>query len=140
MSDYSGVNERGRVMRKTSWKALLIFGMLFSAAGFADDAKLQYASHWQLSHPVDAMTYSDDLSQPFANFDFQDSGALAHARRLRGLSLLTVAELGRSRLYFGVNAKGFVGLHFDASPRHGDKRYWEMIRAPYLRKKQLDSD
>jgi len=114
--------------------ALLIVGLLLSVAGFADDAKLEYASRWQLSHPVEAMAYSDDWSQPIANFNFQDSSAFGRATKLRGLSLLTLAEVGHARLFLGVNEEGLVGLHFRALPRHSQKRYLELVRMPYLKK------
>ncbi len=123
-------------MLKASRMAQLFIGMLLSAAGFADDAKSSntdgeplpvvtlsvetllaesgYASHWQLFHPVEAMTYSDDWPQPIADFDFQDASALIRVSKLRSLSLLTLAEFRQARLFLGVNEKGLVGLHFIA--------------------------
>lgn len=149
-------------MLKGSWMGLLIVSMLFSAAGLADDAKSpnaedkalpmvapslkalpvtsEYAPRWQLSHPVETMVYSSDGSRPIANLDFQDSGAYARARKLRELSLLTLAEVGPTRLFLGVNRKGLVGIHFGALPRPGDERCLEFVRMPYLKNKQPDSE
>lgn len=147
-------------MLKASWMALLIVGVLLSAAGVADDAKPtdpgvdeplaadlalavsladpEYASRWQLSHPVENMAYSYDGLRPIANIDFQASGALARARKLRELSLLTLAEVGPTRLFLGVNRRGVLGVHFGALPRPGDERCLEFVRMPYLNNKQSD--
>lgn len=149
-------------MLKASWMALLAIGMLLSAAGFADDAKssntggeplpvvtlsveallaeLGHASRWQLFHPVEAMASSDDWPRPIADFDFQDSNALARVSKLRSLSFLTLAEIGQTRLFLGVNDDGLVGLHFSASTRYGDERYLEVLRMPYLKENEPDSE
>ena len=134
-------------MPKASWMTLLTIGMLLSAAGFADDAKssstdgeplpevtlsveamhaeLGYTSRRHLFPSVEAMAYSDDWPRPIADLDFQDDSALARVSKLRNLSLLTLAEIGQTRLFLGVNDDGLVGLHFNAFPRHGDQRYLE---------------
>lgn len=149
-------------MFKATWMALLIIGVLLSAAGFADDAKTsgtdgeqlpvvtlsvetllaksEHAARWQLFQPVEAMTYSDDWPRPIADFDFQDDSALARLGKLRGMSLLTLAEIGQTRLFLGVNEEGLVGLHFSALPRNGDERYQELIRMPYLKENDLDKE
>lgn len=141
---------------------LLLVALSFSAAGFADDAEpatastdtvpvgplsLQaihdewdYASRWQLSHPIETMAYAKDGSRPAVNIDFQDSGALARVSRLRNLSLLTFAEIGRTRLFLGVDDDGIVGLHFRAFHRVGDERYLEVVRMPYLKDDQSEDD
>lgn len=150
------------VMLKPSRMMLVIIGISFSGAGFADDAKYSdangetlpavtlslkalpaewdYAPRWQPSHPIRTMAYSSDLSQPIPNFNFQDSGALASLSKLRGLSLLTFAEIGRARLFLGVNEDGVVGLHLRAFHRYGDKRYLEVVRMPYLKEDQSDTE
>ncbi len=149
-------------MLKASRMAQLIIGMLLSAAGFADDAKSsntdgeplpvvtlsvekllaepEYASRWQLLHRVEAMAYADDWPRPIADFDFQDASALARVSKLRSLSLLTLAEIGQTRLFLGVDDDGFVGLHFCTLPRYGDERYLEVVRMPYLKKDEPDSE
>ena len=143
-------------MIKASWMALLTIGLLWSAAGFADDvqssktdgellpvvtlsvetmlAESEYPSRWRPSHTAEATAYSDVWLRPIADFDFQDAGALSRVSKLRGLSLLTLAEFGQTRLFLGVNEEGLVGLHFDMFPHYGGKRYLEVVRMPYLRK------
>ena len=149
-------------MLKARWVMLLTIGMLLSAAGYADDTKLsnaddeslpevtrsvaallaesRYASRWRLYHPVDAMTYSDKWPRPIAEFNFQDDSALARVSKLRNLSLLTLAEIGQTRLFLGVNNDGLVGLHFNLFSRAGDARYLEVVRMPYLQKTGPDSE
>ncbi len=147
-------------MLNARWVMLLTIGMLLSAAGYADDTKLsdgesltevtrsvaallaesQYASRWRLYHPVDAMAYSDEWPRPIAEFNFQDDSALARVSKLRNLSLLTLAEIGQTRLFLGVNNDGLVGLHFNLFSRAGDARYLEVVRMPYLQKTGPDSE
>ena len=148
-------------MPKASWMTLLTIGMLLSAAGFADDAKfsstdgeplpevtlsveamhaeLGYTSRRHLFPSVEAMAYSDDWPRPIADLDFQDNSALARVSKLRNLSLLTLAEIGQTRLFLGVNDDGLVGLHFNAFPRDGGERYLEVVRMPYLKENEPDS-
>ena len=148
-------------MPKASWMTLLTIGMLLSAAGFADDVKSSntdseplpevtlsvealhaesgYTSRRHLFDSVEAMAYSDDWPQTIADFDFQDDSALARVSKLRNLSLLTLVEIGPTRLFLGVNDEGLVGLHFNALPRDGDERYLEVIRMPYLKEHEPDS-
>ncbi len=142
-------------MLRADWMVLLIVSMLLPAAALADDptipgaegkqapvpalslesmhAQSAYAPRWQLTHPIETMTYADDWSQPMSNFDFQDSGILGRASKLRGLSFLTLAELGRARLFLGVNKEGLVGFHFRAFPSRSNGRYLELARMPYLK-------
>ena len=143
-------------MIKASWIALLTIGLLWSVAGFAEDvqssktdgelrpvetlskdtmfAVSEYPSRWQLFPPAEATAYSDDWLRPIADFDFQDAGALSRVSKLRGVSLLTLAEFGQTRLFLGVNEEGLVGLHIDVFPHYGGKRYLEVVRMPYLKK------
>ena len=143
-------------MIKSSWMALLTIGLLWPAAGFADDvqspktdgepllvvtlsvetmlAESAYPSRWRPSHPAEATAYSDGWLRPIVDFDFQDAGTLSRVSKLRGLSLLTLAEFGQTRLFLGVNEEGFVGLHFNVLPHYGSDRYLEVVRMPYLKK------
>ncbi len=142
-------------MLKAGPIVLIIVGILLSAAGLADDvqsfkadshaastatssietllAKLEHASPWQFVYPDDAVAYADDESRPIANFRFEDASALARVGKLRSLSLLTLVETGRTRLYVGVNANGLLGLHLSAFRRDDDDRYLEVVRMPYLK-------
>ncbi len=148
-------------MNEAKWVMFLTIGMLLSAAGYADDTKLsnahgeslpgetrsieallaasEYASRWQLYHPLDAIAYSDDWKRPVADINFRDGSALARFSKLRNLSLLTLAEVGQTRLFLGVNDDGLVGLHFNLFSRADDTRYLEAVRMPYL-KKSIESD
>ncbi len=149
-------------MLKASWMAQLMIGMLLSAAGFADDAKFSntdgeplpvvtlsvetllaesgYASRWQLFHPVEAVAYSDDWPRQITDFDFQDASALARVSKLRSLSLLTLAEIGQTRLFLGVDEEGLVGLHFIVLPHYDHERYLELARMPYLKENEPDRE
>ena len=149
-------------MNKVMWLVLLPIGMLLSAAGLADDTKSsstgdeplpevtrsvdallaesRYASRWQLYHPVEAVAYSNDWQRPIVDLNFHDDSALARVRKLRNLSLLTLAEVGQTRLFLGVNDDGLVGLHFNLFSRAGDERYLEVVRMPYLKKTGPDSE
>ena len=142
-------------MQKATWMALLTIGLLLSSAGLAEETaptntesesltmatlsvekllfESQYAPRWQPYLEVETVTYADDWPRRIADFDFRDRSALARVSKLRGLSLLTLAEYGRSRLFLGVNHNGLLGIHFRAMRRHGDDRYMEVIRMPYLK-------
>jgi hypothetical protein len=148
-------------MPKASWMMLLTIGMLLSASGSADDAKfsntdsetlpeatlpldglhaeLGHTSRWHSFDSVEAMAYSGDWPRAIADFDFQDDSALARVSKLRNLSLLTLVEIGQTRLFLGVNDEGLLGLHFNAFPRDGDGRYLEVVRMPYLKENEPDS-
>jgi hypothetical protein len=143
-------------MIKTSWMALFTIGLLWPAAGVADDvqssktdgeplpvvtlsvetvlADSEYPSRWRLSHPAEATAYSDGRLRPIVDFDFQDAGSLSRVSKFRCLSLLTLAEIGQTRLFLGVNEGGLVGLHFDVLSHIGSDRYLEVVRMPYLEK------
>ena len=143
-------------MNNVRWVVFIPIGMLLSAAGYADDTKLsnahgeslpgetrsiaallaesEYASRWQLYHPLDAIAYSDDWERPIADINFRDGSALARISKLRNLSLLTLAEVGQTRLFLGVNDDGLVGLHFNLFSRADNTRYLEAVRMPYLKK------
>ncbi len=149
-------------MPKASWMTLLAIGMLLSAAGFADDVQFSntdseplpevtlsvealhaesgYTSRRNLFHSVEALAYSDDWPRTIADFDFQDDSALARVSKLRFLSLFTLAEIGQTRLFLGVNDEGMLGLHFNTLPRNGDERYLEVVRMPYLKENEPDDE
>ena len=76
----------------------------------------------------------------FSNLDkleFHDSTAMGRAREIRSLSLLTLAEFKKSRLYLGVNKRGLLGLHFNTAKQSGD-RCLEVARMPYLQKRNTE--
>jgi len=149
-------------MHKASRMLFLLASTLLSATCPADDTKSStkdsaalpevtlsleaiheqwdYASRWRLPHPVEPIAYTRDWSQPTVKVDFYDSGALARVSKLRSFSLLTFAEIGRARLFLGVDDNGMVGLHMRAFHRVGDERYLEVVRMPYLKIDQPTND
>ena len=149
-------------MQKAHWMLILLFGALHTAAVVADDAALPgekdgglpvsatsidslqlasgYSPRWRLSHPVEPMAFSDDAASVIGDIEFQDPGTLARVSKVRELSLLTLAEVGRTRLFLGVSEKGLLGFHLGALPRLGDERCLEVARMPYLNDDQQDDD
>lgn len=148
-------------MLKATWTAPLTIIMLYSATSFADEAKpsgtdreklptatvsveailaeLELASRWQLSDSIEARAHVDNWPRPIADFKFQESSALARLSQLRSLSLLTLAEVGQTRLFLGVSQDGLLGLHISASNRYGKGRHLEVVRMPYLVENESDS-
>ena len=148
-------------MRNAKWMGQLTIGMLLSTAGFADETKSPdakvgqrtaetvtvesllaepaYASRLRLLRAVAATPYANDWQQPIADVEFQDNSAMGRVSGVRNLSLLTLAESQRTRLFLGVNDDGLVGLHFIAVPKHGDRRYLSIARMPYLKRVGPDS-
>lgn len=143
-------------MHKAKRMGQLTIGMLLSTAGLADETKYPdanagqrtvetstvesllvesaYPSHWQLHRPNEADHSANDWRQPFVDVDFQDNSALGRVSKIRNLSLLTLAESQRTRLFLGVNDDGLVGLHFIAVPKFGERRFLSLARMPYLKK------
>jgi len=149
-------------MPEVRWMTHVIVGTLLSAASLADDAGTRsteadlppvtalsfdslysaplYSSRWQLSYPVEPIPYAFDGSQSIGNLDFQDSGAFSRVKKIRALSLLTLAEGKGTRVFFGVDKEGLVGIHFRGLPRDNDDRFFEVVRMPYLEKDQPDDE
>ena len=127
-------------MSKVTRLMLFSIGLLSHSFAHAEDEK---SIDWALAS---AATFSDapltpayvqssheqDLSSSLEKLHFQDSSAVGRASRLRSLSLLTLAQFRKSRLFLGVNDRGILGLHFNAAKR-GDDRCLEVARMPYLR-------
>lgn len=93
---------------------------------------LEYKSLWRLSYPVDVISLSELQPHPLNDIRFEDSDLLSRLSKLRGVSMLTMAEIGAARLFFGVNYEGLVGLHFNSGASDPDARHVEMLRMPYL--------
>ena len=149
-------------MRKANWMALLTIGTLLPVAVFADDeshsttdsaappvvtlsvdplhTESLYPPRWQLPHSVGEIAYADESSQPIADFDFEDASALARVSKLQSLSLLTLAEVGQTRVFLGVDDKGLVGLHFNVFVHDLAESSLEMARMPYLKEKETDHE
>ena len=142
-------------MRRASWKAQFVLGMLLPSVTFADDelaknadsallpqsspsietllAEPVYAPRWQLVQPGTAAQQTETWLRPLDDVDFQDGSMLGRLSRLRNLSFLTLAEIGGSRLFLGVNEDGLAGLHFNAFSRSAGERFVEVVRMPYLK-------
>jgi len=147
-------------MQKASQMLLLAITFLMPALVLADDARApvaalyqsdvaalssqpygpeySYASRWHLVPPSGTGPYADDPFQPIASLDFRDPGTLARVSKVRELSLLTLAEVGKARFFFGVSNSGLFGLHLGALPRLGDERCVELARMPYLKNAARD--
>lgn len=148
-------------MRRTFWILLVLVSSLLPLRANADDAATtvtvidasdlyanSYSAHWRasaddssdwsLAQPYEATLYRQDDLHPIASIDFRDPGALARVSKVRELSLLTLAEVGKARLFFGINKRGLFGFHVGAQPGLGDERCVELARMPYLRHSQDD--
>lgn len=119
-------------MLRANRMACLIVGTLLSTAGLADNATVYRSDVKAVPPPAPSLEMSD--------LEFHDSGILGRASRLRSLSFLTLAEVGRTRLFLGVNQEGLVGLHFRGFSRHSSSRYLELARMPYLKNSQPDTE
>ncbi len=109
---------------------------LLAAAMLAD---LDYDARPQPFYPAQGIALGNDgLRRRIAEVDFTDNSTIGRLSKLRGVSLLTVAAVGESRLYLGVNDDGVVGLHFNAFMRSDDKRHLELLRMPYLAAEKTD--
>ena len=140
---------------RSAWQTVLIIvGLLLSTGSFADDAGThantkkwssvvalsmralhaapEQTSRWQPLYDADSFRYPDIASQAVVNLDFENGGPFARVRKIRALSLLTLAEVKGARLFFGVNNKGLVGIHVRAVKPYGDDSCLEIARMPYL--------
>ena len=149
-------------MLKTSWMLLLSIGMLFAAEGVADDkdatdsaaehapretrptatseSEWPFSHLWQSRYPLKVTPYAESWQDPIAGLDFQDSSVYGRVSKLRNLSFLTLAEIGNERVFVGVNEDGLLGIHFNRFSKQNDRRYLEVLRLPYLRQPDSDSD
>lgn len=147
-------------MLKASWMALLPVSMLLAAASLADDAdstatdakqiplesrptikseaEWEFSYLWHLRYPSAATTYPDYWTDSLVELEFHDSSMYGRVSQLHNVSFLTLAEFGQKRVFLGVNADGLVGIHFNEFFRNDDRRYFEVVRMPYL--KELDAD
>ncbi len=128
-------------MIKAIRMTLMLIGLLPHSVALADSTYAPDRSH-EPSLPTIAtarvsMSYPiSDARLSFSNLDeleFLDLSAIGRVRNIRSLSLLTLAEFKKSRLYIGVNKRGLLGLHFSAA-KQSDARCLEVARMPYLQK------
>ena len=120
---------------------LMLIGLLPHTVALADSTDSTDRPHESSLQTSDTVPITmphriPDAQTSFSTLDkleFQDSSTMGRARKIRSLSLLTLAEFKKSRLYLGVNKRGLLGLHFNATIRSGD-RCLEVARMPYLQK------
>ncbi|MDJ0940565.1 MAG: hypothetical protein QNJ00_12470 [Woeseiaceae bacterium] len=145
-------------MAKTAWIALIAAGLGAAhccCADEADDTPIDTSplatsidelpdrwayTDWRLLDAVETSIYATDWAQPEFDVDFEDNSTLARLKRLKSVSLLTLAESEKSRLFLGVNEDGFLGLHFRASPKVSNERSVELVRLPYLDDEEEDEE
>lgn len=142
-------------MQRACRMVLVVVSMLLPAAVLADDARTSlsdsdtsdfnslsssaywresgYAVSWQTPLLVEPANYSFESMSAIEPLEFRDPGALARVSKVRELSLLTLAEVGKARFFFGVNRAGLFGFHLGALPNLGDERSVELARMPYLK-------
>ena len=128
-------------MVKAIQLTLMLIGLLPHTVALADSTYSTDLTHDSSLQTSDTARTSmlhriPDNQKSFVTMDkleFQDSTTMGRAQNIRSLSLLTLAEFKKSRLYLGVNNRGLLGLHFSAAIRSGD-RCLEVARMPYLQK------
>lgn len=97
--------------------------LLASDGAYYRPASLQRHAVPRLTEPLDGAL----------EFKFQDMSALGRMKKLRSVSLLTLTETDRSRLFLGMNRRGLFGLHFGYTTRRSSERLLELARMPYLK-------
>ena len=103
-------------MLRVASGTLLVFSLLWSAGATADDAEAepeQLTSITDLVTPTESL-YTVEWRYEIDDLDFQDNSPLGRISRIRELSLLTLAETRNSRVFFGVDSNGILGLHINA--------------------------
>lgn len=90
-------------------------------------------SRIRLSDDVPALAYSDAFTATLSNLDVRRSNAIERLAEIRRLSLLTLAEVGKAQLFFGVSSDGTLGLHFGASSRKNTDDDLAAADLPYVR-------
>ena len=128
-------------MVKAIRMTLMLIGLLPHTVALADSTDATDPAHesslrTSATARITMPHHIPDARPSFSTLDkleFQDSSAIGRARKVRSLSLLTLAEFKKTRLYLGVNKRGLLGLHFNAAIRSGD-RCLEVARMPYLQK------
>lgn len=125
-------------MRAICWTSIAVLGLAANAA-FADDTALdaakpepsaqltpaaeallddfEFVSRRSLPDEIPVLTYSDPSAAALTNLELRRSNAIERLAEIRRLPLLTLAEVGQARLFFGVSSDGRLGLHFGASSR-----------------------
>ena len=93
---------------------------------------VRYNSLGQMALPDEARATASAIP----SIDFRDGSTLGRLKSIRQLSLLTISDSGRSRVYVGVNGDGIFGLHISFINGRQNDRFAEVMRMPYLRKSE----
>ncbi len=128
-------------MVKSIGMTLMLVGLLPYTVALADGDDPNDPNYESSLRTIDTARTSMQLQLPgdrksftaLDTLEFQDSSAVGRAQKIRSLSLLTLAEFRKSRVYLGVNRRGLLGLHFNAG-KHSTDRHLEIARMPYLPK------
>ena len=81
-------------------------------------------------------TYPDAIrptAPAISSVAFRDGSTLGRLKRIRQLSLLTITDSGKSRVFLGVNHEGVFGIHLSFLNGRQSDRFAEVLRMPYLR-------
>lgn len=81
--------------------------------------EFEIAAQIQLSDEVPPLVNTDAFATPLTGLELSESNAIGRAAGFRRFSLLTLAEVGKAELFFGVSSNGTLGLHFGATSRQG---------------------
>ena len=93
---------------------------------------------WSIDQAIEPTASSADWQYPIDDLDFEEASGLARIARERSLSFLTLPSSGNTRLFFGVNEDGTVGLHYRADSEKRDAEFQELGPAP--EDSEADSD
>jgi hypothetical protein len=153
----TAMDEGSHVMSKANLIALLIASALVSHSASAQNAnepepgdeeaanrtdadfaaellqaEIEYSALWDMRYPLELTPATDTWPESIAQVDFQDASLSGRMSRLRNLSLLTIGEFGKRRLFLGINSEGLVGIHLLGFSGTADQKYMEVVRMPYL--------
>jgi hypothetical protein len=92
----------------------------------------RYDSIRQLTLPE--AVHSTAPAEP--SVDFRDGSTLGRLKSIRQLSLLTITDNGKSRIYVGVSDEGVFGIHISFLNDRQNDRFAEVMRMPYLREQE----
>ncbi len=95
---------------------------------------------WRLGNldRVEIGAYSTNYVSSLDDDYLLKSSVLTRNYKSRALSLVTFAELGKSRLFLGVNSEGLLGFHLIARPAPSRDAAVEFVRMPYLEVRDAD--
>lgn len=101
-------------MHRASRIAMLVAGLLGYSCVLADDYDVSaYESLLRSDYEASLHLYGrNDSYRVMDSLEFQDNSTLGRLKRLRDVSFLTLARTEQTRVFFGVDRDGVIGLHF----------------------------